>query len=439
MLMTTLLLLPLPGPGARASTIAEVMEALVQEAETSSLELTGADAEVAGQLAALDVARARYLPSIDLDLRYSRADGGRSVSFPNPAVPGQVLSFDFLRSREQESALRLTQPLFDRRIASASRAASAQYEASREAREALRSRLRRDVRQGFLAWLAAGESAAILEASLEAALENERVNASLYENGKVTRDLLLRAEADRLEVEEQLTAAQAAGENARRYVNLLRNRPLDDPLTSAAATDADIASWWSRIKAAPAALATRASRQRRELRQLDQGIDAAEAAEDLARAAFLPRLALAIDTGIQGQEYGFAAEDRFTLASLVLRFNLFSGGGDRAAVREARARSEQLRAQRELLAQQVGLEVAEALQDFEVAEASLRRAEKRVEAAEGAFDIARRKRDLGQIAQVEFIDARRVLTQARLGRQFSRYGAIGALVAIEYAIGAFPQ
>lgn len=439
MLMAALLLLPLPGPVARASTIAEVMDGLVRDAEVSSLDLAGADAEVAGQLAALDVARARYLPSIDLDLRYSRAEGGRSVSFPNPVVPGQVLSFNFLRSREQESVLRLTQPLFDRRISSASRVAGAQYEASLQAREALRARLHRDVRQGFLAWLAAGESVAILEASLEAATENERVNRSLYENGKVTRDQLLRAEADRLEVEEQLTAARAAGENARRYVNLLRSRPLDEPLTSATATDADIASWWHRIRAAPDMLAAQAGQQRRELRQIDQGIEAAAAAEDLARAAFIPRLALAVDTGIQGEAYGFAADDRFTLASLVLRFNLFSGGGDRAAVREARAQSAQLRAQRERLAQQVGLEVAAALQDYEVAEASLRRAGKRVEAAEGAFEIARRKRDLGQIPQVEFIDSRRALTQARLSRQYGRYEALGALVAIEYAIGAFPR
>lgn len=439
MLMAILLLLPPPDSGAHASTIGEVMDGLVRDAEVSSLALAGAEAEVAGQLAELDAARARFLPSIDLDLRYSRADGGRSVSFPNPAIPGEVLSFNFLRSREQESVLRLTQPLFDRRITSASRIAGAEYEASREAREALRARLRRDVRQGFLAWLAAGESAAILEASLEAALENERVNGSLYENGKVTRDQLLRAEADRLEVEEQLTAARAAGENARRYVNLLRSKPLDDPLTAAAATDADIASWWNQVRATPDALASRAARERRELRQVERGIEAAAAAEDLARAAFTPRLALAIDTGIQGETYGFGADDRFTLASLVLRFNLFAGGGDRAAVREARARSAQLRAQRDQLAQQVALEVAAALQDYAVAEASLRRADKRVEAAEGAFDIARRKRDLGQIAQVEFIDARRALTQARLSRQFSRYEALGALVAIEYAIGALPQ
>lgn len=436
--LATLLLLPLPGSRAWSASIGEVMDALVQEAETTSLELAGADSDVARQLAALESARARYLPSIDLDMRYSRADGGRSVSFPNPAIPGEFLSFNFLRSREQESALRMTQPLFDRRISSAGRVAGAQYEASLEAREALRARLRRDLRHGFLAWLAAGESRAILEASLEAALENERVSASLYDHGKVTRDQLLRAEADRLEVEEQLTRARAAGENARRYVNLLRNRPLDTGLPAGSAQDADIAAWWNRLAADPEALAARAGRQRRDLRQLDRGIGAAEAAVDLARAAFLPRLALAIDTGIQGEEYGLGGDDRFTLASVVLRFNLYAGGADQAAVREARARSAQLHAQRELLAQQVGFEVVSALQDFEVAEASLKRAEKRAEAAAGAFEIARRKRDLGQIAQVEFIDARRALTQARLSWQVSRYEALGALVAIEYAIGATP-
>ena len=56
----------------------------------------------------------------------------------------------------------------------------------------------------------------------------------------------------------------------------------------------------------------------------------------------------------------------------------------------------------------------QAVEDLGVADASLDTAPKRAEAADGALRIATRKRDLGQINQAEFIDARRTMTDARL-------------------------
>jgi outer membrane protein len=244
----------LPASPARAQPVDAVIEQLVGQAETSNLELAGTEAGVAQRLAVLDQARARFLPSIDLGLRYSRADGGRQIELPvgdllNPvygslnallAASGQPAPFTpidnesipFLREREQQSAVTLTQPLYDARIGAAARAAQFDYQASRQGLEAFRVRLRRDVQQAYLRWLATRESRGILEASLEAARENSRVNDSLYRNGKVTRDLVLRAEADVLEIEQQIESTAGAERIAQNYVNLLRNASLEAPLTS---------------------------------------------------------------------------------------------------------------------------------------------------------------------------------------------------------------
>ena len=104
--------------------------------------------------------------------------------------------------------------------------------------------------------------------------------------------------------------------------------------------------------------------ERAELAGLDAAVAAGEAQQDLARAAFKPRLALGAEAGIQGEEYGTSEEDRYVLATLVLRWNAFRGGADRAALREARALTEELRATRELAAQQVRLDVQRALEDL---------------------------------------------------------------------------
>ena len=62
-------------------------------------------------------------------------------------------------------------------------------------------------------------------------------------------------------------------------------------------------------------------------------------------------------------------------------------------------------------------------------------AEKRVEAAQAALDITLRKRDLGQINQVEFLDARNALTDAKLNLNVTRAAALARLADVEYAAG----
>jgi outer membrane protein TolC len=124
------------------------------------------------------------------------------------------------------------------------------------------------------------------------------------------------------------------------------------------------------------------------------------------------------------------------LASLVLRFNMFSGGADQAGVAGARAVEREAHASRTLQEQTIRFEVQQALQDLELNQASLSTAAKRVEAAAGAFRIASRKRDLGQINQAEFIDSRRALTDAQLNLNVTRFAALGSLAELEYALGA---
>ncbi|MGB5131142.1 MAG: TolC family protein, partial [Steroidobacteraceae bacterium] len=336
-----------------APAVQRVADALVAEALESNLGLTAVQAGVDQRLAALDAARARFLPTLDLQLRYSRADGGRKIELPvgdllNPvysslnsllAASGQPApfapianqSFSFLRDREQDSVLRLSQPLYDARIGAARREAAYGYDAARYGHDAYRLQLERDVRQAYYRWLASREAIEILSATHELAKENERVNDSLYRNGKVTRDLVLRAEADRLEIDQELTRARATESLARRYVNLLCNAPLTRELESATVTDADLPRLAAGVPHAAASLEDSAVGRRAELRQLEAGVAAAGESERIARAAFKPQVALAVDAGTQGGEWDYSDQDPYVMASVIVRFNLFSGGADRAS------------------------------------------------------------------------------------------------------------
>ena len=450
-------------PPAPAS-VKEAVASLVADALSANLEFEGAGAAVAQRVAALDQARAQYLPALDLSARYTRANGGRAIDIPVgdllnpvyaalnqiagnahfPAVQNQEI--DFQRTREQDTHLSLSQPLYDPRISAGRSAAQSQYEAASAARVALAGRIERDMREAYYRWLQARAQIGIFDATLELAAENRRVNESLFRNGKITRDLVYRAEADLLEVEQSQLGAQNAERLAQSYVNLIRNAPFDRTLPIVAVEDPDIDALRTDLVARSAQqdlvlapLQATAVRQRYELRQLEAIATAAAAGERLARAAFKPRLALGVDAGTQGDTYGLSSEDRYLLASVVLKFNFFAGGADMAGVASARAVEREARANRSLLEQQIRFQVQQALQDFEFTQASLGTAAKRVEAAAGAFRIASRKRDLGQINQAEFIDSRRALTDAQLNLNVTRFAALGNLAELEYALGTDPH
>jgi outer membrane protein len=450
---------------SEAATPLEVgLQQLIREALTANLQLRASDASVRQRLAALDQARARYLPVIDFAARYSVADGGRTIDIPvgdlvNPiyatleqllAAQGQPQQFprvanesiDLLRNPEQETKFALQQPLYEPRLGPAVAASRAQLARAESDLAALRSQVVRDVQQAYYRWLAAEQSVAVLDATLAAARANLDANESLYRNGRVTRDLVYRAEADVLEVEQERLALASRVRVAQAYVNLLRNAPLHTPMPAAVLDDATIERFRARLlrrlsgrQLDTPALQQVAGQRREELHSLDAAIRAGEAQQALARAAYKPTLGLGAEAGIQGTEYGVEDEDRYVLAALVLRFNLFRGGADRAALAEARALTEQLRATRALAGQQVRLEVQQAVENFGVAEATLGTASKRAEAATGAFTISSRKRDLGQINQAEFIDARRAYTDALLNVTRVRAEYLARLAELEFAVG----
>jgi len=453
-----------PSPSVMTATVEEGLQQVLDDALAANLELRASEAEIRQRLAGLDQARARYLPAIDIAARYSVADGGRTIEFPvgdllNPVyatldellvASGQPPRFPrienqsvtFLRGNEQETKLVLEQPIYEPRLGPAVAASQAEVDRASANLAALRARVVRDTHQAYYLWLATQQAVLVLEATLELAQANLAANESLYRNGKITRDLVLRAEADLLEVEQQRISAASRVRIAQGYVNLLRNAPLATPLPRAEIDAPTVERFRERLirrlaegSLDAAALQQVATGRRAELKGLDAAIAGGEARQDLARAAFRPRVALGAETGIQGDDYGFSEEERYALASVILRWNLFRGGADRAALMEARAFTDQLRATRDLAAQRVRLEVQEAVEQLEVAGASLDTALKRAEAADGALRIASRKRDLGQINQAEFIDARRAMTDARLNLNRVRAEFLARIAELEFAVG----
>jgi outer membrane protein TolC len=447
-----------PVPSAATDTrlgrpLVQVIDDYVRTGLAANLGLRAATLEVERSQAALDAARGRFFPETALEARYTRAEGGRQIELPVAALLDPVYGslnqllaasgrpaefpqvedrgFGLIREREQDTRLTIRQPLYAPAIPAAVRGQGALLEGSEFARLAFARRLKRDITVGYLVWLTTSKTVAIVDSSRALLAENLRVNDSLFRNGKITQDQVLRARAELLAVDQQLRDAQNAQTQARSYLNFLLNRDLDTPLEPSE-PDGEV----TRATNDLATLRGAALDNRPELAQLDRVVAAAGAQVDIARAARKPTLALGVDGGIQGGDYAFGSGRNFVTISLLLNWPLTDGGTRRAEVRAASASERRTRTQRDELAQQVQLEVQQALDRLTTTADSLRTAQARAEAAQAGFRIASRKRDEGAISQVEFIDARNALTGGELNLNLTRFQLLGRQAELDYATAA---
>jgi outer membrane protein TolC len=429
---------------------ATVVEQYVAEGLRGNLALQSETLEVDKAVQALAAARAKFLPELSLQARYSRNEGGREIDLPlgtllNPvystlnqllAAQGQPAPFPqisdetikFQRDREQDTRLILRQPLYAPTIAAAVRAQRALLDASSYRRMAIARTLRRDITLGYLNWLKARSAVAIVASSETLLRENLRVNESLFNNGKVTEDQVLRAKAEMLDVEQQQREADNQATQAQSYLNFLLNRDLLSPLEPSAIPNLELQK-----ENALEQLWTQALQRRPEIAQLEQLKRASTEQVSIARKTRWPVLSLGLDAGTQGEQYRFGSGYNFGTASLIFTWRIFDGGGDAARVRQARASERQLVLQQDEIAQQIRLEVQLSSSNLQTARDSLATAGARAEAAQAAFRIASRKRDEGVINQVEFIDARSTLTGAELNHTLTRFNVLARRAELEYA------
>ncbi|MGQ0836453.1 MAG: TolC family protein [Gammaproteobacteria bacterium] len=433
--------------------LAEVIDEYVRTGLESNLALRNQTLEVERNLAALDAARGRYSPALALDARYTRAEGGREITFPvgsllNPvystlnellAAQGQPAqfpqiedqAFSFLREREQDTRITVRQPLYAPAIPAAVSAQRSVFEASQFGRVALARRLKRDITVAYLDWLRATKTVDIVEASATLLRENLRVNESLFRNGKITQDQVLRARAELLEVDQQVREAENLRGESRSFLNFLLNRPLDQPLALA-----DVGGEVSRATADLVSLRAAALANRPEIEQSERAISAAQSQVRIERADLKPTVSFGADGGIQGEEYEFGRGRNFGMISLLLNWQFFDGGTNRAQVRGARAAARQAETRRDEVARQIQLEVQQTLDRLTTTADSLATAEARAEAARAGFRIASRKRDEGVINQVEFIDSRSALTRAELNLNVTVFNLLARQAELDYATAA---
>ena len=421
-----------PGRGLTAQTPARVpplagpLDSVVAEALRNNVGLSEESQAVAKAEAGLREARGRFFPSLSLDARYSKLSSALNLGdFVNPAYAAlnQVIGTDRFPTNidvtipfQWESRARLTQPVFNASILAGHALARHTVEGQRFQYATAARGLAARAQSAFLEVGAARSARRIWESTLALVTESERVAQRLVDAGRATPDQVLRARADRSDIQQNLDAARQTESAAARAFNEILHRPLDTPVDELPDSLLHFEIPVTQEQAVASALA-----RREELGQAGAGIRAAQAGVRLASSSLIPSLSVALDYGFQGQTVRLSGNNDFAAASVVLGWTISLGGSDFARRQGAKADLERLRLQRTELEDKVQLDVRQSYDAAIVARDAIATAEARLAASRRSFELVQRRYEEGLASQVEFIDARTAFTSADLNRVITVY------------------
>ncbi len=423
------------------------LDVLVAEGLAGNPLLRARNLAVTREDAAVAEAKGRFLPSVTANARASALSGAPNLgALINPAYAAlnQLLgrndfptNLNLTLPQRQEATVRLAQPLFEPRVLEGYRIARSLRAASAADRDAQRRQLAADIQTAYLQYARASRAADLFDATVPLLDEALRVSERLLGVGKVTPDNVLRARAEQSAVVQQRDAARQLTGAARQQLNYLTGRPIDAPLALFADS---LLGFDMRFAARRDLIAAQSQAQesREELTQLDRSTDAVQAQRRLARAAFLPSVSVALDYGFQGNTLRVGRDTDFSVASLVLSWNLFSGGQDRARVQQAALDAAQLSARRDDAARSIALQVRVAHDAADVARTAITTATDRLGSATRTFELVQRRFGEGLASQLELLDARTALTNAQLNRLITTYDFYQRVVEFERAAALSP-
>jgi outer membrane protein len=402
-------------------------------------------------LEALKEARGMFYPSVSLNARYTVSEGGRVIDFPAGDLMNPVYStlnqltgstsfsqienqqILFLRPTEQETKFRVVQPVLNTDLNYNSKIRKELVVSEETGISQYKRELTAEIRKAYFNVCMTGSLEAMLKDTRLLLLENERVNARLFENNKVTRDYVLRSQTELSKMDQQLQLAVKNKRVAVAYFNFLLNRPLSDSVL----VEEPVVS---QLPEGSQDFFTRqAIENREEIRNLEQYGHISELYTGMYRSSGLPDVFFLADYGFQGEDYHFNKNQDYLQASLVLTWDLFNGFRNRSRIRQSLVQKELIEHRLDEARSQIEMQVINVISEIDATEAAIRSAVDQVRSAREGFRLVNRKYGEGQSSLVEFLDARNAMTQAETSLIILRYTHLSNLAEFEKVISGYQQ
>ena len=411
----------------------KVIDSYIAEGLENNLALKQKEYNYEKSLAALQEAKAMFFPDINLNARYTWADGGRVIELPvgdmlNPVYTSlnyllqtdefpQIdnQEFGFLREHEHETKISIIQPIIEPKIYYNHQISKQMSEVQHADAETYRRQLVADIQTAYFNYLKTLRLEELLDDTKALLEENVRVNESLFRNDKVTIDNVYRSKAELSQLEQHIAEATKARQVSMAYFNFLLNRPLEGKILEDTFYDSTFVI--SSLELA----SENALGKREELAMLEGYLKANNYYLNLNQSRIIPSVFGAVDYGYQGTKYSFTDEYDYWIASVVLRWELFHGYENRSQISQAKIGRETLQTRIEETKDQIQLQVIEAYYDLQASEKSIMAANEALKSARKAYEVIDRKFREGQANLIEYIDARTTMTNTEQNLIINRY------------------
>jgi outer membrane protein len=400
------------------------------------------------QKARLDLKRAEALfyPQASFASQYTLASGGRTQDIPIGDLLNDVYStlnqltgsskfpqvsnqnIQFLPNDFHDTRLEMSVPLWNRQIRYNREIKEELINSEQADADAYKRELVKAIKEAYYKFLQAQKAVEIYTNAQALVNENLRVSEKLVENGKATREAVLRAKAQVSQVQTSLTEAINNRQNAAAYFNFLINRPLNqsveidsvifDQLDISLPPKQDVSG-------------------REELQRIRSLQKVAATNVKMTRSFWMPVVNGFYQVGFQGFGFKFNNDQFYQLGGLQLQWPLSRGNDNKHKIRQAEIEAEALAKKYTEVEQHLNLQVQTAYNNYRSAVQSLQSLHEEMQSAAETYRLTERRFREGQALQIELVDARTQLTNAQLKYSLAQLAALTRSAELEYATASF--
>jgi outer membrane protein TolC len=426
-------------PEAAQPPLLQLREAIdIALENTHHLKISTAGVQAAE--AAAGEAHAPLLPKLDFTQLISRST--------NPAlVFSQLLNqsnfkqeyFDveFLNDPDPlnnfTSRLSIYQPLWaGGRLHGGEEAARDHHEAAVARRERTRQQVIHEIVRAYSGAILARLRLAVAEEARETARAHVKLAADLREAGLVVESDLLSARVRESELEELVIATRGALEVADASLNLAMGRSQGVPVSLPAEIDAE--SGTPDFVPDTEALIAQALQERPDLAAAHHDLEATQWSVRQASSGYKGDLGVLGSFEANNEDFIGASGTNWTVLA-TFRISIYDGGDTRARVAQAREGQRQLELTRELLEEEIALEVRRAATGYSTARQRLVETRKAVQLARESLRMIEDRYQEGLTPLVELLEAENALTRARTREVAARRDLFVARSGLDLAVG----
>lgn len=406
---------PQAGAGQRAATAPwwslyhdEVLDALIQEALAHNADLVIATSRIDEARAALRLANADRLPSVDASFTRSRT----RLSHETNALPAGTP--DTFNAYQAQLQVAYEVDLWGR-VRRSTEAARADLAASEAARDAVRNALTAQVAQSYFGLIAFDAQLAAVRRTIEA-------RTSALDLQKKRTDAGLQSEFELRQQEAELAALQVQLPTLERQRTLAQNALVvlvgRSPRAVMEASIVRGTATTPTDPVVPAGLPSELLLRRPDLREAEHRLIAANARIGVARAAYFPSIGLTAAFGSESTTLAdlFSGPARTFLFAAQVAQPIFDAGRTGARVDAATAQQQRALAEYRLAIANAFREVSDALATQRAARETLEAERVRTDALNRTLALARLRFQNGVASQLDVLDAERALLSAEFNR-----------------------